>query len=168
LAISGLLLSIGVPSYITFVRNARQVTSANELLATLHFARDLAITRNARITICPSQAGVNCDPVGWHEGWIVFIDNNGDRAVDVGEIIERAVAGLETPSIDSAEFGGFLIYRPNGRAMANTVAQNTGELALCDERGSSHARVLIIDMSGRPRVSKTTAGGDEPTCPSLG
>jgi type IV fimbrial biogenesis protein FimT len=168
LAIAALLLSVGVPSYTDFVRNANQVTSSNEMLASLHFARDLAITRNVRVTVCPSSDGASCDDGGaWNQGWIVFVDINGDRQVDGGETIERAVAEIEAPSVESTEFGDFLIYRPNGRVMVDALGENTGELTFCDIRGADHARVVIIDISGRPRVAHQAADGGTPTCPAL-
>jgi type IV fimbrial biogenesis protein FimT len=139
------------------------------MVSSLHFARDLAITRNVRVTMCPSDDGATCADGGvWSEGWLVFVDTDGDQQVDGGETIERTVGELEAPSVESAEFGDFLIYRPNGRVMVNAVGENTGELTFCDDRGAEHARVLIIDMSGRPRVSNQTANGGTPTCPTLG
>ena len=167
LAIGALLLSMAVPSYTGFVQNSRQITSANELLSTLHFARDLAITRNRRITVCPSNAGLTCEAVDWNEGWLVFADQDGDRQVDPGETIERVVTDVDALDMRSPQFDGFLIYRPSGRVMINNVRENRGEFTICDKRGADHARALIIDLSGRPRVSATAADGGPPVCPVL-
>lgn len=164
--IGAISLSIGVPSYTAFVRNTHQVTSTNELISSLHFARELAITRNARVTLCPSADGATCAAGGaWNGGWIVFVDTNGDHQVNGGETVERAVSKVEAPSVQSVTFGDYLIYRPNGRVMGASITTNTGELTFCDDRGAAHARVLIIDVSGRPRVSDLTANGSTPTCP---
>jgi type IV fimbrial biogenesis protein FimT len=163
--VAGLFLSMAVPSYLTFVRNSTQVTSANELLASLLHARDLAITKNVRVTVCPSSDGTDCSNVGWNAGWIVFLDANGDGNVDAGETIEGATASVGTPSVVSAEFDDYLIFRPNGRAMAATIADNTGNITFCDARGAAFARVVNIDVSGRPRVSRKLNDGSNPTCP---
>lgn len=165
LAVGSILLSVAVPSYTVFVRNAGQVASANELISSLHHARDLAITRNMRVTVCPSSAGADCEATSWDEGWIVFADPDDSRSVNGTESVGRVVSDVEALSISSDEFGSFLVYRPNGRAMAGSVTDNTGELTLCDERGSEHARVVIVDVSGRPRVSRTAADGSAPQCP---
>jgi type IV fimbrial biogenesis protein FimT len=164
LAIGGLLFSVAIPSYVGFTKNSRQVSSANELLASLHAARDLAITRNVRVTVCTSAGGTNCEAVSWDDGWIVFLDQDGDQSVDVGETIERVGEELGALNLASSQFGSFIIYRPNGRIMVNTVQENIGEFAFCDDRGSSHARALVIGMSGRPRVSKYNAAGNQPSC----
>ena len=165
IALGAVLMALGVPAYTTFIQNARQTSSLNELVASLHSARDLAITRNARITVCPSASGADCEAVSWTEGWIVFQDLDGDGSVTGAETIDRVVDEVGIPSITTAEFPNFLIYRPNGRMMVNTVADNTGQLTFCDERGAAHARVLIVDVSGRPRISETQANGAAPTCP---
>jgi hypothetical protein len=111
------------------------------------------------------QAG---EPGGEHapvrHGWIIFLDTDGDGEVDAGETIRRSVSDIPALSIASDEFDAFVTFRPNGRAMVNTIRDNTGELTLCDDRGGEHARVVIVDVSGRPRISRTKAAGGEPVC----
>lgn len=165
IAIGSILLSVAVPSYTTFVQNSRQVSTANELLGSLHVARDLAITRNVRITVCPSSTGSACEAVAWSEGWIVFADPDDSRTLGGGETVERSVTELPGVSITTSDFGSYVVYRPNGRAMVDTVAENSGELTICDDRGGEHARVVAIDFSGRPRISEHTLAGATPTCP---
>ena len=165
LAVGALVLSLGVPSYTQFTQNAQQVRSANDLLSSLHVARDLAVTRNVRVTLCPSSSGTDCDSGDWQSGWIVFVDADGDRAVDADETVSLAGDELDAVQVASAEFSQFLIYRPNGRIMVNNTRQNSGEFTLCDRRGPTRARVVVIGTSGRPQVSKHSADGSLPTCP---
>jgi type IV fimbrial biogenesis protein FimT len=162
--IAALLMSIAAPGLNELTLNTRQITSANSLLNDFHLARDLAITNNSRVTVCPSSGGEQCEDVGWEEGRIVFIDRNSDRVLNGDEFVERASDELDALEIDTEEFAASISYRPNGRAMAETVRDNTGQLVLCDSRGGSAARVVIVDMSGRPRVSRTTMLGFTPAC----
>jgi type IV fimbrial biogenesis protein FimT len=104
--------------------------------------------------------------VGWEQGWIVFVDTDGNGRVDAAESIDRAVGRMGPLSLSSVEFQVFMIYRPNGRVMVNNVQENVGEFTVCDERGSDHARVIVIDLSGRPRVSRFNADGGAPVCPA--
>ena len=53
---------------------------------------------------------------------------------------------------------------PNAPNAPATPATNTGDFALCDKRGSDHAKVVILDMSGRPRLSEYLADGSKPSC----
>lgn len=165
-AVGAILLSVAVPSYTSFVQNSRQITAANELLGSLHVARDLAITRNVRVTACPSSTGMGCEAVSWAEGWIVFADPDDSRTLGADETVQRAVGEVPAGSITTSEFGSFVVYRPNGRAMAATASDNTGEFTICDDRGADHAKVVAIDFSGRPRVSDETLAGATPSCPN--
>ena len=138
---------------------------ANEMLADFHYARDLAIASNSRVTICPSSNGLTCNGAGWEDGRIVFLDTDGSLTLNGAETVQRVTGDAGDVDVNTAEFGASITYRPNGRAMANIVRNNTGEFIVCDDRGSSHARALIVDMSGRPRVSHEDSSGLPPTCP---
>lgn len=165
ITIAGILLGVAVPSFTTAMRNSQQIAAANELLSSMHFAREMAIRRNTRVTMCPSSAGTNCEAVTWDQGWLVFVDDDSDRVVDADESVELVVGTTGLESISTAEFGNAIIFRPNGRAMGATVTTNTGQLVLCDQRGAIHARVAIIDMSGRPRIDRELMDGSDPACP---
>lgn len=165
MTVVGLSLSFAIPSFNAIVNNNRRATGINQLVTTMHLARSEAITRNTQITVCPSQTGTACQAVPWNEGWILFTDANSDRSVDPGEFILGQTPAQTRLDIQSAEFGTFFVYRPNGRLMVNTPAQNTGQMTICDPRGAEHARVLIVNASGHPRLSEYQSGGADPVCP---
>ena len=162
--LTGLLLSMAVPALDIFVSNARQTGAINDFVSSIHQARSTAVTTNARVTICPSSGGTNCEAVGWNEGWIVFSDPDSDRNVDNGERIIGTAGSLDGLTIQSAEFGTFLMYRPNGRVMNASLNGSSGSFIVCDGRGADHAKVMILDLSGRPRLSKTMVDGSSPSC----
>ena len=162
--LTGLLLSMAVPAMDIFVSNARQTGAFNDFVSTIHQARSAAVTTNTRVTICPSSNGTNCQAVGWNNGWIVFGDPDSDRNVDNDETIIATNGPVDDLTILSAEFGTFMTYRPNGRVMNASLNGSSGAFTLCDDRGADHAKVMIIDLSGRPRYSKTMADGSAPSC----
>lgn len=163
-ALTGLLLSMAVPAMTMFVSNARQTGAINDFVSSMHAARSTAITTNTRVTICPSAGGNDCEAVTWDQGWIVFGDRDSDRVVDAGEAIVSAGAGTDGLAIQSSEFPQFLMYRPNGRVMNAALDGSSGEFTVCDNRGADHAKVLIVDLSGRPRLSEYLADGSPPAC----
>ena len=165
LAVAALLASMAVPSFTTLSLNSKRVSSTNELVSAMHYARSSAVLRNARFTVCPTSNGTACEAVGWNEGWLAFADLNSNQVVDAGETVSRSGLGVADLSIVSAEFPNFFIYRSNGRVMAAVAMTNSGNFTICDRRGSEHARVVIIDTSGRPRLSKTMSDGSVPVCP---
>ena len=162
--LTGLLLSMAVPALDLFVSNARQTGAINDFVSSIHQARSTAVTTNARATICPSSGGTNCEAVGWNNGWIIFSDRDSDRTVDNGETIIASSGGTDGLTIQSGQFPTFLTYRPNGRVMNASLNGSSGAFTVCDKRGANYAKVMIIELSGRPRLSKTLADGSVPTC----
>jgi len=164
IALTGMLLSMAVPAMDLFVSNARQTGAINDFVSSMHIARSTAITTNTRVTLCPSANGTTCEAIGWDRGWIVFADLDSDQIVDLDETITSKTEGINNLSIKSDEFGNFMLYRPNGRVMNAAIDGSAGEFTVCDERGADHAKVMIIELSGRPRLSKKLADGSAPTC----
>lgn len=162
--LTGLLLSMAVPAMDVFVSNARQTGAFNDFVSTIHQARSTAVTTNTRVTICPSSNGTNCEAVSWNNGWIMFADPDSDRNVDVNETVIAANGPVDGLTMVSSEFATFVMYRPNGRVMNASLNGSSGAFTLCDKRGADHAKVMIIDLSGRPRLSKTMADGSAPSC----
>ena len=162
--LTGLMLSMAVPALDAFVLNARQTGKINDFVSSMHLARSTAITTNTRVTLCPSSNGVTCENTDWDRGWILFSDLDSDQIVDLNETIVNVSDGADNLSIRSAEFGQFILYRPNGRVMNVSVNGSSGAFTVCDSRGASHAKVMIIDLSGRPRQSDKLADGSSPSC----
>ena len=164
LGVATILMSVAVPSFRTISMNSKQSGTINELVAGMHLARNTAITLNARVGVCASSDGQSCQVVSWNQGWIAFhdADNNQNRSFD--ETILATGSEVDSISIDSSQFPNSFSYRPNGRVMNGTVAANTGEFAMCDQRGSDHAKVVILGISGRPQLSEYKADGSKPGC----
>ena len=165
LAVTGIGLTIAVPSFTAVVNNNRRATGISQMLTTMRLGRSEAVTRNSQVTICPSTDGNNCATVAWHYGWIAFVDVNSNRAVDNGELVLLAVDAMARLDIDSSEFVTFFTYRPNGRLMVNTVAENTGSFTVCDPRGADYARVIDVNNSGMPQTLEYHTDGSSPSCP---
>jgi len=164
IALVAILLATAVPALDDFTNDARQTGAINDFISSIHIARNTAITTNSRVTMCASASGTNCELASWDSGWIIFGDRNSNGSVDAGETIVSASAPVEGLSILSGEFPAALMYRPNGRAMTAALIGNSGEFAVCDFRGATHAKVILIELSGRPRMSETKANGAPPTC----
>lgn len=162
--LTALLLSMAVPAMNIFVSNARQTGAINDFVSSLHLARSTAITTNTRVTLCPSAAGNDCENSDWNQGWIVFADLDSDQSVDGNENVIARNDGIDGLTIESDEFSAFMMYRPNGRVMNAAVNGSAGEFLVCDDRGDHRAKVMIIELSGRPRTSKKLADGSAPEC----
>lgn len=147
LAIVAVLSAISAPTFTIIIQDNRLVTQVNELVTALSFARSEAIKRNNTVTTCRSNNGKDC--VGaWTNGWIVFIDNDFDGIVDVGEtilLIHGPVMSGNTVTFNRSR----VIYNGNGTAKGGS----NGTFTFCDKRGKFSARGVIVSNTGRPRLA---------------
>jgi type IV fimbrial biogenesis protein FimT len=166
LAVAAVLISVAMPSMTSFRQNSQLTGTVNELISIMHLARNTAITTNTRVTLCASRNGNNCETVAWSDGWIAFVDRDSDQNVDDDESVLRAGSGDDGLTISSSQYPVFLMYRPNGRAMRHAASENTGQFNICDDRGAGHAKAVILDLSGRPRVADSDSFGVTLSCGS--
>ena len=100
-AIATILASLAVPSFRTTLVGQTVESTADTLVSDIRFARSEAIKRTNRVTICGSSTGTSCYGANaWHNGWIVFVDDDGDGVVDTGDVVLRvqsAVTGISLP-----------------------------------------------------------------------
>jgi type IV fimbrial biogenesis protein FimT len=162
LAIAAIVLSIGVPSFQSYIQNNRQTTAINELATALQLARNSAITRRVRITLCKSNDGSNCqDGAGsgdWTQGWMMFTNPDNITAttgLTGTETLLRVHAALPGNStlIGSGPTVNRVSFKPQG-----LVDGNIGTITHCDARGSSYASALVISFGGQVRQATDTDG----------
>jgi len=164
IGVGAILVSLAVPGMRALTLNSAHRNSVNELVAGMHLARNTAITTNTRVTLCASSNGSNCEAVSWQQGWIAFADLNSNQQVDGTETVIRTAGAHDGLSIRSTEFPRFMVYRPNGRLMNGATATNVGDFTICDDRGAAHAKVISVQLSGRPQVAEKTSSGLSPSC----
>jgi len=166
LALVAITTGIAGPPLYNLTLDNRRADNVNELVSELQYARSEAITRNSDVVVCPSTGGTKCEATTWQSGWLIFADPNGNAAVDKGETVLKIGNAIVGATFSTAEFASFLRFRGNGRVMVKNVAESTGEFTICDHRGAEYARVVQIDLAGRPVVSPHLLDGSSPLCPA--
>ena len=166
----GIILSIGVPNMSGFMQNSRITGTANDLHASFQLARSEAARSKSNITICASansmDAAAACGGT-FNDGWIIFIDLNGDLARGgFGENVLRAhpaiPVGMNIATNDDADYFGFA---PSGLGRGDVGGDPAVSRArICDDRGnivaaggSSAARILVVTPIGRATVLRDVA-----------
>jgi len=168
LVIVGVLLTVGVPALKTFMQSGRLIASTNELLSALHVARAEAIKTNGRVTICESSNGTTCSTTGsWKNGWIVFIDSNGDgvgtgaecaaantdcllRSHQGFDETELTIAGLDANGAAVESF----TFSSRGLPKNNDGSPQSGTFSICGAEGN---RAVVLSLSGRVRITDNAA-----------
>ena len=177
LAVVGILLMVGVPSLKTFMQGNQLIASTNELISALHVARSEAIKLNTRVSICESSDGANCAATGsWKNGWIVFVDSDGDLGVLTGTKAPCVAANTDCLlrihdaisdnllSVAAVDAGGVSVssftFTSRGLPKATNGAAQSGVFSLCSFDSSNNVinfRRVILSLSGRVRVSDNQA-----------
>ena len=145
IAVLGVALAIGVPSFSGFLQDNRLVSHLNSLSSTLSLARSEAIKQNARVVVCGSTNGTACNAAGaWEKGWIAFVDRNADLAPDFPTSpTAGCAAGVSDDCLLAAEAAipgaenvgnasGHLITVKGAPGIGNLIAYNGTGTARCD------------------------------------
>ena len=158
LVIAAILLGFGVPSFNTFIKNSRVVTSTNTFITAANLARSEAIKRGIRVTICKSSKENKCTNANkWDQGWIVFTDEDNNAAYNSKkETLLRVSSGLGNNLTLSGNGGvkNYLSYIGSGQSRKTDGGLQLGTLSLCDDRVGKFGRNITLSSTGR--LSLTT------------
>lgn len=169
--IIGIVLGLGIPTMSAFTANSRITTTVNDLLGSFLLARSEAARAKSNVTICASanslDAGANCSgpapsALAFDDGWIIFIDLNGDvQRAGAGEnILRRHPAIHSSIDININANATYFSFAPTGLGRGDIGGFPSFTTAvLCDDRGNikggsgySTARALVVTPIGRGTV----------------
>lgn len=149
IAVLVILLAIAMPQLGRLIHDQRVKGASADLHASLVFARSEAIKRSKFVAVCAKNAASNdCQgSTNWSLGWLVFIDENGDGAVDnpATDILAKqdAIANVTFSGTDAN-----VSYQRDGRMRASVAAF----VVSSSVDSSIKARCLNLDLSGRPNI----------------
>ena len=146
-ALISIVMAIAVPSMTTFTQNDRLTTNINTLIGHLAYARSEAVKRSQQVSICSSNDAATCTGGNWQDGWIVYIDADGDNSFTAGEQVLRAQQALEGANTLTTAIGTQVTYDYRGFVSAASV----GSFLLCDGRSGPYGKTIRISTTGRVR-----------------
>ena len=151
LAITAIVVTLGVPAFGTWFTGQQVQDRADALLHALDLARSEAVKRGDRVDVCPAGGVCDAGALPWEGGWIVV----PDAARDASSPIAR-----ERPAADGVTIRGnrpvadYVSYTAAGHARRFDGALQMGTFTIC--RTGQHARKVVLAGSGRARLETST------------
>jgi len=151
-SVMGILIAVSMPSFRDTLESRNANTQMKTLLSTLNLARGEAIKRGINVSICATDDGTDCEADAWSDGWMVFVDANGDAdgdsgSVDAGDDIIRVFDSIGAESTLTFTTD---LFQFNSMGFGTGPAVQT--FLVCPGSGvATNARSLEIAVSGRGR-----------------
>lgn len=149
LAILGILFGLAIPGLKNAVARVQAGSARSAITATLFDAQRNATILGREIVICPGDS--QCvGGVDWSQGWLAFVDRDGNRLHSPGEQIVHREPKLPAGVRLRGTVGRpRIVYQPSG---GNAGANIT--FTLCDRRGPRDALALILSNGARLRSTR--------------
>jgi type IV fimbrial biogenesis protein FimT len=148
LSVIAILAAIAAPSFSDMIQDNRLIANSNTLTGALALTRSEAVKRANSVTICASSNQSSCTG-DWHDGWIIFSDADEDAVVDTDDTVIQVQQGLAN-NVTVRFDNNRVIYQSSGFSSFN------GTFVICDDRGLSNAKGLVINGTGRVKTATTT------------
>jgi type IV fimbrial biogenesis protein FimT len=156
LAVVAILVSLAAPS-LSSLRQQHQLQSlAESLFNSMSLARSEALRRQQTVTMCPRASDAECDTSdNWQQGWLVFVDANGNARKEPDEpMLEVKPALWTTVRLDVTNTAkAYFSYGAQGRSQTVSGGFMAGTWRFCLPASPTGWQV-VVNALGRPRVEK--------------
>lgn len=163
-AIIAIMAAIAAPAMQAFIREMQLRTATNDLSTAMAYARSEAIKRGWPVTVCKSSNTGNSTPscavgANWQDGWIVFVDSNGDGAVTTiasssfpaDTVLRARTAAANSLAISGGtNYADYVSYDSRG-VSKGSGGLNNGTFTLCH---GGESRSVVINTTGRTSIQR--------------
>ncbi len=165
LVVLAVLLAVVAPGFSNLIKNNRMLSELYALRAALNGARSEALAQRNFVTLCRSDDGADCGG-DWNDGYIAFLDVNGDGAVDDPNspdgdriFISRVEDSSGASDLAFSNAANRVRFDSQGYARAFD-----GVFTFCDDRKEPDAKRMAVTAVG---VVRSLDPNDPPafTCP---
>lgn len=181
LTVVSVFVVLAVPSMDGLLKRNRIVSVTNDILVTYQLARDEAMLRGRRVTVCRRAQASSVNAVctaanlgndahcscatsdtpatedGWEDGWLVFEDSNENNAADNGETLIR-VFDPTNPQFTVRDASGSphnsrIYFDPDGTSVAGSLQVCiTGTETAADSERMLSARRILVSRIGQANI----------------
>lgn len=161
LAVMALLLGLALPSMSSTLSRSAISASHNQLMSGFASARQYAVFNRRLTLICPGTPETGCrNDSLWSQGWIVFVDRNGNDRYDITDTLVRAENALPGSVIALSTHGRpRAVFRPNGTSAGSNLT-----LRLCDSHEGRPKAAIVLNNTGRARSAQPNELAALPAC----
>jgi type IV fimbrial biogenesis protein FimT len=164
LSIMAILTAVAMPSFNGMAKDFAVSGQANAMNADIRYARSEAMKRGRQVVLCasadPMAATSTCSGTDWRTGWLIFVDNDRNNAMDAGDILLRRQEswGSKSAGISASRSGtdlNAIALNADGRIPATAGANGT--VVTFRSAGSNTEQMtkfLCISSNGRPKAVK--------------
>lgn len=162
LSIAGVAMMAGVPSFRSFLLDARLTADVNGWVLAVQLARSEAAKRGRPVIVCRTDDTWRCgtDDLPVDAGWMVYVNLDGEYPPRRSAIEPLLYVHEREPTGTVSSNRPYYEFRP-GRRSTN------GTTVFCDQRGAAAAKAVIVSYTGRPRVARLDADGHPLKCAAL-
>ena len=162
LAIAAVTLTAAVPTFRSFLLDARLTADVNSWVLAVQVARSEAAKRGRPVIVCKTDDTFRCAdtalPVA--AGWMVYV--NLDDEYPPRRSPSEPLLYMYEPEIA----GTVVSNRPYYEFRVGRRSTN-GTTVFCDQRGAAAAKAVIVSYTGRPRVDRVDADRHPLICAGL-
>lgn len=152
-ALLAVMLAVAVPGFGNLYQSNNLATASNRFVSSLALTRNEAISRNASVIMCNTNAAnTQCATNGaWESGWAIWIDldNGGLTDIDSNELIQTEEAMPAGYTLRATTYANVITFVPTGEASGDlTSAPDT--FRLCDNtQVAANSRSINFNAVGR-------------------
>lgn len=133
--ITSILAAIAVPTFAAHAAKQRAALASDEFVLGLQTARSEAIKRIRPVVLCPTTDALSSSPlcasVGYEAGWIVYVDDNGNGAMERSEeVLLRTAAAEGDLTISSDTLAERVRFDHNGASVKDSGRPLAGSLTI--------------------------------------
>ena len=146
LAVAAVLAAMGAPAMAGLIAHSHELAAETQVYTSLNHARQLAVVRNARMRVCPSNDGRHCsEGEDWQSGWII-LPQAPDAQVGAAPLRVFPAMPAGTRIITSAG-RHHVDFHPNGSAAGTNL-----RFTICHVRRGD-GKSVVVSNTGRVRMA---------------
>ena len=151
IGLGAVLIGLAAPSIANFTRASRIAASSRDLVTDFAFARNEAVMRAQRVSVCTSANLTSCANSSWGQGRLVFVDGGTAGTIDGTDLVLLRPPVLDSSIVTSSlgiATSHFVSFLPNGRLTG------TGLVSLCSP--NQKLRRVALQRTGQAGLTRTT------------